>query len=511
MMKKIVYLFLMLLIVMSCEQQDNLKKGKPDAVPDDVIAKLKAAGFDTSEGLQKFRDGYIVEYDIYLTIPQINSLDAQQKGIKNGRTQHYVTNNLVLSTPRMISVFMDTNFGTYMQTAFDQALARYNAESISLRFQRVLNAANADISVTAFYQESTLLGVSAGFPANGNPASPVQLNTYYYNDAAQRADAATTIAHEIGHAIGFRHTDYMDRSFSCGGASINEGAGTEGANHVAGTPTGASNGSWMLACSSNTNRPFTSEDRVALTTTYGVSDLFIAKSGTLYAVDKASGSSSGFNNAFQPTDAMTGYGGNIYAAHSGTLYQVNPNSGLATPFSAYPNGWPNTEAMTAMSGYIYAVQEGSMYQVTISTGNVVAFSDYPDGWANTEAMAASGGYIYAVQQGTMYRVTVSNGDVITFSDYPDGWANTEAMAVVGGYIYAVQNGTLYRVTISNGDVVPFSDYPDGWSGTLAMTVLDGYLYAVQAGALWRVNVSNGGISQIGTGDWSGTQAMAAKQ
>ncbi|WP_262510258.1 zinc-dependent metalloprotease [Sediminitomix flava] len=24
------------------------------------------------------------------------------------------------------------------------------------------------------------------------------------------------IAHEIGHCIGFCHTDYMDRSFSCG-------------------------------------------------------------------------------------------------------------------------------------------------------------------------------------------------------------------------------------------------------------------------------------------------------
>jgi hypothetical protein len=72
----------------------------------------------------------------------------------------------------------------------------------------------------------------------------------------------------MGHCIGFRHTDYFDRSYSCGGAADNEGDGGVGAIHIPGTPTGASARSWMLACSDGTDRPFNADDKVALAYVY---------------------------------------------------------------------------------------------------------------------------------------------------------------------------------------------------------------------------------------------------
>ncbi|MFT5752453.1 MAG: hypothetical protein ACI86L_001966, partial [Dokdonia sp.] len=46
------------------------------------------------------------------------------------------------------------------------------------------------------------------------------------------------ITHEIGHTVGFRHSDWFDR-LSCPPSSQgNEGSGSDGAVHVAGTPTG---------------------------------------------------------------------------------------------------------------------------------------------------------------------------------------------------------------------------------------------------------------------------------
>jgi hypothetical protein len=76
---------------------------------------------------------------------------------------------------------------------------------------------------------------------------------------------ATILAHEIGHCIGFRHTDYMDRSYSCGGSATNEGASSVGAILIPGTPSGPDANSFMLACiASGANRPFNNNDKTAL-------------------------------------------------------------------------------------------------------------------------------------------------------------------------------------------------------------------------------------------------------
>ncbi len=61
----------------------------------------------------------------------------------------------------------------------------------------------------------------------------------------------------------------MNRSYSCGGSAVNEGASTVGAKLIPGTPSGPSAGSWMLACiSCGGDRPFTSYDRIALNYLY---------------------------------------------------------------------------------------------------------------------------------------------------------------------------------------------------------------------------------------------------
>jgi hypothetical protein len=93
-------------------------------------------------------------------------------------------------------------------------------------------------------------------------------NAAAYGSSPNVLYVGSVIQHEIGHCIGFRHTDYFNRALSCGGTATNEGASSVGAVWIPGTPTGNSANSWMLACSNGGNRTFNANDIVALNYLY---------------------------------------------------------------------------------------------------------------------------------------------------------------------------------------------------------------------------------------------------
>jgi hypothetical protein len=258
----------------ACALFASCTKNNADVVANDDVSPavrqmVQNAGFYTND-LKKSGNGYLVEGDIFLTEDELASMGSNANLTNNlliANNEQFVTNNLVSGT-RTISVSLNTTQANFV-SATDNAIARYNALPLRLKFQRV-SGTNGNIKIQTYYQVSNTLG-SAGFPSGGNPFGTISMNTYWYNTGIAVNALATTIAHEMGHCIGFRHTDYKDRSYSCGGAVSNEGVSTVGANHVPGTPTVANAGSWMLACGSTAssfNRPFTSNDQIALNYVY---------------------------------------------------------------------------------------------------------------------------------------------------------------------------------------------------------------------------------------------------
>jgi len=258
-LKFVSFLFIGSIIFTSCKKTNS---SAPEEISQQTFDQIYAHGFGTSN-VQKIEEGYLVEGDIVLTQEY---LDQQPAGnfLRIANNEQYRTTNLV-NQNRTITIALDSKLSA--KAGYSQALAevanRYNALGLTLTFQAV--SSGADITYVEGHGQYL---ASAGFPTGGNPYGTVKVNANAIGTGTSSTFInylATIMTHEGGHCIGFRHTDYMDRSYSCGGAYSNEGASSVGAILIPGTPSGPDAGSWMLACiGANQNRPFNSNDRTAL-------------------------------------------------------------------------------------------------------------------------------------------------------------------------------------------------------------------------------------------------------
>ncbi len=277
-MKKIFYSASLALLltgsIISCKKApaDDVNANALTQVEKDLIV---AAGFNGNWAERTAEGSYLIEGDILLTTAQLNELvGVNPNELVVANEEHYRTTNVV-SLPgtgqRTITVRLGSGFPSYYSTGLDQALARYNNLNLRIRFQRVTTGGNIVISGANLGTSGggCILGQASGFPTGGNPSPGFTLSTSScattYLNTANKADEV--MAHEIGHCIGFRHTDYMNRS-SCGQNS-NEGSAGVGAIWIPGTPTTVtgSYNSWMMACT-NGNPAFSSSDGTALNYVY---------------------------------------------------------------------------------------------------------------------------------------------------------------------------------------------------------------------------------------------------
>lgn len=254
-LKTIMFVMIASIVVTSCKK--DLNESATEEISEETLAKIHNHGFGTSN-VQIIDEGYLVEGDIILTEKFLNSAPGGNF-LRIAQEEQYRTTNLVTGIPRAITVSHSGKISAGIDAAIDAAIGRYNAEPLGLTFSRI--ASGGDINIRIINGGAYI--ASAGFPSGGDPYGEVKFNKQYQNLSS--GFLTTVLAHEIGHCIGFRHTDYMDRSYSCGGSPSNEGASTVGAVLIPGTPSGPDAASWMLAClSASTNRPFNSNDQKAL-------------------------------------------------------------------------------------------------------------------------------------------------------------------------------------------------------------------------------------------------------
>jgi hypothetical protein len=228
---------------------------------EEIVSNLVKAGFPQSE-IMVVDDVVWVGGDAHVTI------EASREMLQPGKEslEQYRTTNLVGSGVSKICVNPTSTFNSYtrLSQGLDAAIANYNGLGL-----RIYMARGPTTGCTANITAQTMSGTggSAGFPSGGYPYGTINIGTglnSYSVDVNEHV-----ITHELGHAIGFRHSDYYNRAISCGSGG-NEGASTVGAILIPGTPSTATvGGSIMNACFRSTETgEWTSSDRTALNYLY---------------------------------------------------------------------------------------------------------------------------------------------------------------------------------------------------------------------------------------------------
>jgi hypothetical protein len=250
-------------VTLGCSPEQEPSGGQELVAVDDtpeIVENLIQAGFPAS-------DIQVVDGVVYTGRDAVVTLAASREMLQAPAGQEqYRTTNLVGGNVSLICVIGKSFTGVFDQ-GLNLAIENYNQQGLSFRMERRTNGNTGGCSATITGSLKGPTGGQSGFPSGGKPFGSFQIGKGTGSFGVDVVEHVIT--HELGHAVGFRHSDFFDRSISCGSGG-DEGQSSVGAIHISGTPTGATvGGSVMNSCfRSSENGEWTSSDVTALKALY---------------------------------------------------------------------------------------------------------------------------------------------------------------------------------------------------------------------------------------------------
>jgi len=224
--------FIMLLSTNSCKKSQNnqttLDKEKSST---GVLSYIKSLGYRDSE-IKDIGKDYVVDGDILFskdTVVKTKTNSSSKLGVNQYGAQNYLGINT------NVTLRVDPSMNVYANE-INSAIAQWNnVPNCRVKFFIYNGTGSYNVSISNNNLGSGVCGMSY-FPMNGQPGSNVFINIGVVASLPS-SQIQSVIIHELGHAIGLRHTNWIDNQEPGSGVAADNGAKFYATN-ILGTPTG---------------------------------------------------------------------------------------------------------------------------------------------------------------------------------------------------------------------------------------------------------------------------------
>lgn len=220
-LRKIQFLFLALsMFLFACSKDNVTADANADDKTEKLVSYLETQGFKKDKIVLK-GDQFILDGDVVISKEDVEKRlanDANPDRIPYG--EHWRGMYLVSNTYNTnVRLYIDPAVPSAWRTAIQGAVNNWNAVNGTRLGMSIINSPSGVYTRIFMGFESASWIARAYLPAsNGRPGVSVEINSNYNSLAASQKLFAIT--HELGHTIGFYHTNQTSGIFITGTPSV---------------------------------------------------------------------------------------------------------------------------------------------------------------------------------------------------------------------------------------------------------------------------------------------------